>query len=441
MKKYLWLFGIFMALLAGPVLAGRATGLDGENDLVVSPKGRVGRYSTISKALEAAAPGAVIRVRPGTYREGLTLTKPVTIIGEGKPGKIRIESPDAACITSTAHQAYVKNLALHCQAEDDYGVDISGGDLTLEDCSISADVLACVGIHGAGTDPVLKNCRIHPVNKSGGSGIFVYDQGQGTITSCKIYGNKLSGVEIREYANPKVSGCEIYDNQSGVFVNEQGQGIISDCKIYENKFSGIEIIEYANPKVSGCEIYSSKEGGGVFVNEQGQGTITDCKIYQNKLSGVEIGKYANPKVSGCEIYSGKEGSGVFVYEHGQGKISDCKIYENKFSGIEIREYGNPEIRGCEIYGSTEGSGIFVNLQGQGIISDCKIYKNKLTGIEICDGSELTIKNCQINQNGYEAIYVHTDGSATVTNCDLTANSEGAWDIEDGCEVRSSENIE
>lgn len=41
-----------------------------------------GQYPTIQAAIDAAAPGNIIRVSEGIYRENLTLNKPVTLIGE-----------------------------------------------------------------------------------------------------------------------------------------------------------------------------------------------------------------------------------------------------------------------------------------------------------------------------------------------------------------------
>ncbi|NBT26283.1 MAG: right-handed parallel beta-helix repeat-containing protein [Actinobacteria bacterium] len=56
-------------------------------------------------------------------------------------------------------------------------------------------------------------------------GVFVLEQGQGTIKKCVISGNGISGVEIKTGGNPTVRDCEIRDGQgAGVWVYEQGQG-------------------------------------------------------------------------------------------------------------------------------------------------------------------------------------------------------------------------
>jgi F-box protein 11 len=50
-----------------------------------------GHYSTLTEALKAAKPGTRILVRPGLYREGVFIDKPVELIGDGDRSDIVIE--------------------------------------------------------------------------------------------------------------------------------------------------------------------------------------------------------------------------------------------------------------------------------------------------------------------------------------------------------------
>ncbi|MBC6476157.1 MAG: hypothetical protein GDA48_27830 [Hormoscilla sp. GM102CHS1] len=49
---------------------------------IVSKLGR-GDYKTIGQAIASVSPGTRILVRPGIYREGVTIDKPLEIIGDG----------------------------------------------------------------------------------------------------------------------------------------------------------------------------------------------------------------------------------------------------------------------------------------------------------------------------------------------------------------------
>lgn len=50
-------------------------------------------FSTLGEALEAAPPKALILLAPGTYRESLTITKPVRLVAMEK-GPVRLQAPD-----------------------------------------------------------------------------------------------------------------------------------------------------------------------------------------------------------------------------------------------------------------------------------------------------------------------------------------------------------
>jgi parallel beta-helix repeat protein len=95
-----------------------------------------------------------------------------------------------------------------------------------------------------------------------------------------ISGSANAGVQIKQGGNPVVRDCEIRDGQSaGVFVDDDGQGTIKRCVISGNAFAGVQISTGGNPTVRDCKIRDGKSAG-VHVHDQGQGTFT-----RNTLSG------------------------------------------------------------------------------------------------------------------------------------------------------------
>ena len=71
-----------------------------------------------------------------------------------------------------------------------------------------------------------------------GSGVFVYDNGLGTLEDNDITANGLSGVEIRTGGNPTLRRNQIHDNkQSGVYVHDNGLGTLEDNDITANAFA------------------------------------------------------------------------------------------------------------------------------------------------------------------------------------------------------------
>ncbi|MBC6479038.1 MAG: right-handed parallel beta-helix repeat-containing protein [Hormoscilla sp. GUM202] len=202
---------------------------------IVSKLGR-GDYKTIGQAIASVSPGTRILVRPGIYREGVTIDKPLEIIGDGAREEIVIETGDSDCILMQTDYAVVQNLTLRGQAgvkgKKYFAVDIPKGELILEDCDITSDSLSCISIQGATSKPAIRRCRIHGSKEAG---IFVYQNGQGTVDDCYIYDNYLAGVAIKEGGNPAVRQCRINRNKNyAVYVHSHSSATIENCDLSGN---------------------------------------------------------------------------------------------------------------------------------------------------------------------------------------------------------------
>ncbi len=204
--------------------------------LVSSPNKKKSRYETINEAIKNAEPNSIIQIPPGIYREGLIIDKPVEIIGDGLREKIIIESADSDCILMQTDSAVVRGLTLKCKTgingQKFYGIDIPQGKLIVEDCDITSDSLSCIAIHNSEANPVIRKCRIYD---SKHSGIYIHENGKGTIEDCDIYENALAGVEIETSADPVIRKCRINRNiYQAVYVYKNGRGTITDCDLRNN---------------------------------------------------------------------------------------------------------------------------------------------------------------------------------------------------------------
>jgi nitrous oxidase accessory protein NosD len=127
--------------------------------LVVAQTGAADHRS-IGDALRSAAPGTRILVRPGTYLEALVLDKAVELVGDGPLGQVVVETAVADCILMTADEATVRGLTLRGKAGTRgakyFAVDVTHGRLLLENCDVSNDSLACVGVHGPSANPTVR---------------------------------------------------------------------------------------------------------------------------------------------------------------------------------------------------------------------------------------------------------------------------------------------
>ena len=208
---------------AGQADSGRVTARTEPPTHVVDAYQR-GDFATVSAAIEAARPGDRILVRPGLYQEGLVIDKPLEIVGDGPVADIEIRARGADAVLFRANIGRIANLTLRQDGGGKwYGVDITQGRLDLEGCDITSQSLACIAIRN-GADPRLRRNTIHD-GKAGG--VFVFDEGLGTLEDNDITANNNAGVEIAAGGNPTLRRNTIHDGKtSGVFVYDQGLGTL-----------------------------------------------------------------------------------------------------------------------------------------------------------------------------------------------------------------------
>jgi F-box protein 11 len=243
-----------------------------------------GDFATVTAAIEAAKPGDRILVRPGLYREGLVVDKPLEILGDGSLSDIEIQARDASALLFRASIGRVTNLTLRQAGGEGkgFGVDITQGRLDLEGCDISSQSFACVVIRD-GADPRLRRNKIHD-GKQGG--VLVFDSGLGTLEDNDITGNGHSGVMVKTGGDPTVRRNQIHDNKaSGVYVYDGGLGTLEDNDITGNAHAGMEVTTGGTPTVRGNRI--NRNGyTAVYVHDGGRGVVED-----NDLTGNEQGAW------------------------------------------------------------------------------------------------------------------------------------------------------
>ncbi len=268
----------FQADLIRPALSQPAGG----NVIIVSAVGAA-HFRSITQAVQNAAPGALIHVRPGLYHEELCIDRPVEIVADGLIDEVVIESTEGDCILMNTENASVRGLTLRNRSGmrgiKSYGVDIPRGRLVLEDCDITSDSLACVAIHGRDAEPVLRGCKIHD-GRSGG--VFIYEEGKGLIEGCEIFGNGRAGVAIRTGANPHLQNCKIFEGkQSGVYVYERGLGRLDDCQIFSNALTGVEIKQRGNLIIQHCVINRNRYQA-IYIHEASTALVEGCDLSGNQ---------------------------------------------------------------------------------------------------------------------------------------------------------------
>lgn len=385
---------------------------------IVVSKGSDGQCATIEEAIRNARPGTRILVKPGLYREPLILDKNVDIIGEGSRSEIKIECTDGNCVRMQAAKALVRGVTIRAVGrgtKERFAVAIPGGELKLEDCDVSSDSLACIGIHGSTANPSFVGCRIH-AGKS--AGVLIYNNAKAQFDGCEIFDNAHACVEIRQFADPVFHKCKIHHGkQVGILVADKGKGAFEACDISHHAYAGVEISNLGAPLLRDCKIHDG-DYPGVRIHNKGGGTFEDCTIFKNAGANVEVKQGSKPTFRQCSIYQSKQ-CGVLFSGKAAGQLDECQIYENAQVGVEIRESSAPSIRKCKIYGNKQ-LGVVVSSNSEGSLDDCEIYRNSRSGVEISK-SNPTLRRCEVRENRQAGVIVQEHSEGTLEACLISEN--------------------
>jgi parallel beta-helix repeat protein len=248
-----------------------------------------GHFISLAEAIKTAKNGEKILVRPGLYEESLVINKQIEIVGDGAVKEIVIRSRDSSCVNLQDDRAIVRNLTLQCSAgqagREVFGVDVAGGEMVLENCAITSDSLACIGVRGKTAKVEVSKCLIYD---GADSGIYFLDSASGKIEGCEIYQNNRAGVVITQNANPTFRKCRIFNGgNAGFLVYQNGLGTIDDCEIFGHKDVGVAVASGGSPVLRGCSIYNSNNSG-VNVRDGGRALLEDCSIYENAGAGLTV---------------------------------------------------------------------------------------------------------------------------------------------------------
>jgi parallel beta-helix repeat protein len=209
---------------------------------LVDPSGG-GDFTTIADAINSAPADMTIEIMPGTYREALTVTSRVYLIGQGSPGDVVVQADAASVIEWTAEGGRIKNLTLR-QTGTDYPAlffkgngwaEVTGNVLT----SASFATLVVAGT----SDPIVIENRIVDGN---GVGLYVGDNATGTYQGNTISGNGTGGVLTKDGGNPAVIANIITANAyGGIVIAKGGQGTFTDNDLTGNDDGAFTLMDGA----------------------------------------------------------------------------------------------------------------------------------------------------------------------------------------------------
>jgi len=202
------------------------------------------QFQSIQAAIEAAQPGDVIEVAPGTYRESVVIAKDgVILLGSGSD-RTTIESSTTVVSCLGVQSGRVEGFSLrHTGSQPGPAVLASASSLVIADTVITGATGAGVEI-GAG-DVVLLGSQI---KANQGGGVLIHSRARATLIDNAIAQNGLqggfAGVQVRGSSTATLRFNRIWLNGgSGVFVHGNSQAQLVGNSLIGNGLHGVSALE------------------------------------------------------------------------------------------------------------------------------------------------------------------------------------------------------
>ena len=247
-----------------------------------------GQYSTIQAAIDDAKAGDMVMILPGTYREGLTVSKEIKLIGssrdeviitpeEGKDlgifvrgaanfsiESVTVISSGAAINVSRSSGKIVDSFIVGGR----FGISFSGTGMTLEvidshiTCYLGMDnedhlETRLAGIYAYGSATVIAENSVFERN---GVGISLTNDIKYQIQNCTFTGNTI-GVSLGGDATGSLVGNIITKNvENGILINSSSTTTLKDNLFYDNIWHGLDL--YLN-RCTECECGGEEFNGTV----------------------------------------------------------------------------------------------------------------------------------------------------------------------------------
>lgn len=387
--------------------------------LVVSPNGD-GDHTTIAAALAAAAPGALVELLPGVYREAVEVELPVSISARGDRGSVVIEGPaGSAALRVAAERVSLDGLTIR----GGQALAAAGSTLVVEGCDLVGETLLqeasagftdCTFAAADGVALTLERCleaTLEASRLAGPTALAATHGGTLALNRCALAGSQVAAVTLEA---------------AGTAVLFEGCALSGDAPVGLAVLSGTAVLR-------SCTITA----GDTIVHCSGTDTkprLEDCELQGGK-TGVAIVDGADPVLDRCRIH-GQSERGVLVGEHGRGTLSGCEIADVAGRGVLVESGGEPNLADCTVAGSELG--IALGERGGGSFTGCTVSGARSAGIALFGGSAGDFERCGVSGNGV-GVYAEAGATAHVAGCDLRGNAGGSWNLADGARLETTQN--
>lgn len=268
-------------------------------------------FQSIQQALDAVAPGGLVRIGPGRYEEQITIRQPVRIVGAGWE-QTTIAGPKWEQPSEELFRSFQERLSA---AESDeqrrqieqearqwleaYGASLNRPVIqVLEADGVSLEGVKCSrpgtprengGLPGVcvlrfqGSHVELKDCA---VVGSPGNGIEVGDGGEFDISRCLVAAIWNTGIAIGNVESAAITDCDVRNCYHRGITLGTGQApcAVRNCRISGSAWHGIRY-DGSSPTIE-HNVISGNARSGIYASGATGAVVRDNLFYANEMNGI-----------------------------------------------------------------------------------------------------------------------------------------------------------
>jgi nitrous oxidase accessory protein len=207
----------------GVLLVALSLGAQGGQEHMSTPGAVEGRpdrtrISPLQPLVDAAAPGTVLEIPPGTYDGDLYIDKPLHLVGRGMP--LLRGSGSGSVVLVRADHVTIEGVAIDGRGGGDLGRDSSG-------------------IHVAADSVAIRDCRIENTL----FGVYFLEAHGGSVERCTVRGipgkdpgEKGSGIHAYNTLDFRFVDNEVVDARDGLYLQNSSRGAIIRNRVRDVRY-------------------------------------------------------------------------------------------------------------------------------------------------------------------------------------------------------------
>ena len=424
-----------------------------------------GCLRSLARAVAVAAPGDVVAVRAGHYRESLTLRRDLSIVAVDGPGTVTLEADGGAAVLVGGGRVLLSGLRITGVHGDFPLVQVAGGELSLRACAVEADGVAAVHVRagrllvdggrvanrsGAGTvfeagagrmqgvtiadvgttavvvtapDAVgLVGCT---VTAGAGFGLLVAGSGRVTLESCTVEGTAAGqgavpggdgrpAVLLRDEAAADLSDTRVTGGSDGLQLAGSSRATLVRSTVAAQSGHGLVVEDETSISLDGCTV-EGQDGHGLLAAGRSGAVVRASQVRRTTAAALAVAGSATLEVADTWLEDSPE-VGLLADEDG-GVRADRVRVARCLTGVLLAGGGTARLGSVRVDGSE--TGVHVG-GGSVVIQDLTVAGGGRVGLLVAAGAAVEVDGGHL-AGGDAGVVVGEGGRATVRGLHVQAS--------------------